>query len=123
MIIPTAERNDALLSSRVLKEVQMESRKCSTSAIELVQTGPGYISWNFRMGFGPVWTSSMMGVAYHLLNLYSPGLLNTFPVDIVDIFGTVVGESPDCLLLSGTLVGENPDHVCWVIMTQVYTLF
>ncbi len=32
----------------------------------------------------------------------------------VDIFGTVVGESPDCLLLSGTVVGENPDYVCWV---------
>ncbi len=31
----------------------------------------------------------------------------------VDIFGTVVGENPDCLLLSGTVVGENPDHVCW----------
>ena len=31
----------------------------------------------------------------------------------VDIFGTVVGESPDCLLLSGTVVGENPDYVCW----------
>ncbi len=27
--------------------------------------------------------------------------------------GTVVGESPDCLLLSGTVVGENPDYVCW----------
>ena len=32
----------------------------------------------------------------------------------VDIFGTVVGESPDCLLLSWTVVGENPDYVCWV---------
>ena len=32
----------------------------------------------------------------------------------VDNFGTVVGENPDCLLLSGTVVGENPDHVCWV---------
>ncbi len=31
----------------------------------------------------------------------------------VDNFGTVVGESPDFLLLSGTVVGENPDHVCW----------
>ncbi len=31
----------------------------------------------------------------------------------VDIFGTVIGESPDCLLLSGTVVGENPDYVCW----------
>ena len=30
----------------------------------------------------------------------------------VDISGTVVGESLDCLLLSGTVVGENPDHVC-----------
>ncbi len=32
----------------------------------------------------------------------------------VDISGTVMGESPDCLLLSGTVVGENPDHVCRV---------
>ncbi len=31
----------------------------------------------------------------------------------VDNFGTIVGENPDCLLLSGTVVGENPDHVCW----------
>ena len=31
----------------------------------------------------------------------------------VDNFGTVVGENPDCLLLSGTVFGENPDHVCW----------
>ncbi len=30
----------------------------------------------------------------------------------VDNFGTVVGENPDCLLLSGTVVCENPDHVC-----------
>ena len=33
----------------------------------------------------------------------------------VDIFGTVVGESPDCLLLSGSVVGENPDHVYWEV--------
>ncbi len=33
----------------------------------------------------------------------------------LDNFGTVVGENPDCLLLSGTVVGENPDHVCWVL--------
>ncbi len=39
---------------------------------------------------------------------YGPGV-----VVPVDISGTVVGESPDCLLLSGTVVGENPDHVCW----------
>ena len=32
----------------------------------------------------------------------------------VDNFRTVVGENPDCLLLSGTVVGEHPDHVCWV---------
>ncbi len=37
----------------------------------------------------------------------------------VDNFGTVVGENPDCLLLSGTVVGENPDHVCWVRMWAV----
>ena len=36
---------------------------------------------------------------------------STYPVDN---FGTVVGESPDRLLLSGTVVGENPDYVCWV---------
>ena len=35
-----------------------------------------------------------------------------FMTDPVDISGTVVGESPDCLLLSGTVDGENPDHVC-----------
>ncbi len=34
-------------------------------------------------------------------------------LDPVDISGTVVGESPDCLLLSWTGVGENLDHVCW----------
>ncbi len=27
----------------------------------------------------------------------------------VDISGTVVGKSLDCLLLSGMVVGENPD--------------
>ncbi len=31
----------------------------------------------------------------------------------VDISGTIMGESPDYLLLSGTTVGENADHVCW----------
>ena len=35
----------------------------------------------------------------------------------VDNFGTVVGENPDCLLLSGTVVSENPDHVCWAYCT------
>ncbi len=35
----------------------------------------------------------------------------------LDNFGTVVGENPDCLLLSGTVVGENPDHVCWVVVS------
>ncbi len=35
--------------------------------------------------------------------------------DPLDNFGTVVGENPDCLLLSGTVVGENPDHVCWAV--------
>ena len=34
----------------------------------------------------------------------------------VDIFGTVVGESLECLLLFGTVVGENPDHVSWVVL-------
>ena len=36
-----------------------------------------------------------------------------YDINPVDNFGTVVGENPDCLLLSGTVVGENPDHVCW----------
>ena len=31
----------------------------------------------------------------------------------VDISGTIVGESPDCLLLPGTVVGGNPDRVYW----------
>ncbi len=39
----------------------------------------------------------------------------------VDISGTVVGESPDCLLLSGTVVGENLDHVCWEAINGVAT--
>ncbi len=46
-----------------------------------------------------------------LIDSTSPAtVLAIFPVDN---FGTVVGEHPDCLLLSGTAVGENPDHVCW----------
>ena len=32
----------------------------------------------------------------------------------VDISGSVVGESSDCLLLSETVVCENPDLVCWL---------
>ena len=39
--------------------------------------------------------------------------LGAKPSHTVDISGTVVGECPDCLLLSGTVVSENPDHVCW----------
>ena len=35
----------------------------------------------------------------------------------VDISGTVVGESPDFLLLSGTVVGEN--RVCWVLGQRI----
>ncbi len=38
----------------------------------------------------------------------------------VDISGTVVGASPDCLLLSGMVVGENPDHVCWESVQEFY---
>ena len=34
----------------------------------------------------------------------------------VYISGTVMGESPDYLLLSGTVVGENPDHVSWDVL-------
>ncbi len=47
-----------------------------------------------------------------LYQTYIFGMHISFPLDI---FGTVVGESPDCLLLSGTVVGENPDYVCWVL--------
>ena len=36
----------------------------------------------------------------------------------VDISGTVVGKSQDCLLLSQTVVGENPDHVCWAVCSE-----
>ena len=36
-----------------------------------------------------------------------------FVIYPVDNFGTVIGENPDCLLLSGTVVGKNPDHDCW----------
>ncbi len=48
-------------------------------------------------------------------------LICIFETHPVDISGTVVGESPDCLLLSGTVVGENPDHVCWAL-TEVHYL-
>ncbi len=40
----------------------------------------------------------------------------------LDNFGTVVGENPDCLLLSGTVVGENPDHVYWEIVQHAFQL-
>ncbi len=50
-----------------------------------------------------------------LIKLLLPHVLVKEVIFPVDIFGTVVGESPDCLLLSGTVVGENPDYVCWVI--------
>ncbi len=43
---------------------------------------------------------------------FLPSLCNIYK-DPVDIFGTVVGESPDCLLLSGTVVSENTDYLCW----------
>ncbi len=39
----------------------------------------------------------------------------------VEISGTVMGESPDCLLLSGTVVGENLDHVCWDVHQYIVT--
>ncbi len=41
---------------------------------------------------------------------------------LVDNFGTVVGENPDCLLLSGTVFGENPDHVCWVFVLDTHSV-
>ncbi len=41
----------------------------------------------------------------------------------LDNFGTVVGENPDCLLLSGTGVGENPDHVFNVYWVMVFFNF
>ena len=37
---------------------------------------------------------------------------------LVDISGTIVSESPDCLLLPGTVVGENLDPVCWDITVE-----
>ena len=37
---------------------------------------------------------------------------------LVDISGTIVGESPDCLLLPGIVVGENLDNVCWDITVE-----
>ena len=37
----------------------------------------------------------------------------------VDNFGTVVGENPDCLLLSGTVVGENPSWDAQSVLTGV----
>ncbi len=43
---------------------------------------------------------------YFVKHFGSSWLIHPYPVDIS---GTVVGESPDCLLLSGTVVGENPD--------------
>ncbi len=50
------------------------------------------------------WCNTKWCLSYISLRKYYP----------LDNFGTVVGENPDCLLLSGTVVGENPDHVCWV---------
>ena len=41
----------------------------------------------------------------------------------VDISGTVVGESPDCLLLSGTVVGENPDWESAGNYNKVHVLY
>ncbi len=41
----------------------------------------------------------------------------------VDISGTVVGESPDCLLFFGTVVGENPDYVCWEMILELIFMF
>ncbi len=55
-------------------------------------------------------TDSPLGL-FHFKRSWGGGIEN-FPLDY---FGTVVGENPDCQLLSGTVVGENPDHVCWVI--------
>ena len=40
-----------------------------------------------------------------------------FPVNISQ--WAVLGESPDCLLLSGTAVGENLDHARWVKLNRV----
>ncbi len=39
----------------------------------------------------------------------------TFGYKVIIFENVIVGESPDCLLLSGTVVGENPDYVCWAL--------
>ncbi len=60
----------------------------------------------------PVIEKYILGTSFWTGLFQNPmGKGNYFPVDI---FRTVVSESPDCLLLSGTVVGENPDYVCWV---------
>ena len=56
--------------------------------------------------------SAYFWMAILLISAYICGIHAVPPVDN---FGTVVGESLDCLLLSGTVVGENPDHVCWAL--------
>ncbi len=66
--------------------------------------------------FGHVW---FLCWRYYLNSIWdniSNTVLAGYPLDI---FGTVVGESPDCLLLSGTVIGENPDHVCWVPVLNI----
>ncbi len=52
--------------------------------------------------------SHTVSTLLHVLGVGGVGVSNP-----LDNFGIVVGENPDCLLLSGTVVGENPDHVCW----------
>ena len=51
------------------------------------------------------------------ITIHSPDFI---PLKVAtDISVTIVGESPDSLLLLRTVVGENPDHVCWgVIMSR-----
>ena len=53
--------------------------------------------------------TGQVGIQYNCLHYTTTSSLTI----LVDNFGTVVGENPDCLLLSGPVVGENLHHVCW----------
>ncbi len=58
---------------------------------------------------------------YHIMIVYTTcmdmsfhGIFRTILYYPLDNSGTVMGESPDFLLLFGTVVSESPDHVCRV---------
>ena len=69
----------------------------------------------FAMENSIILNITLYKVRYHQRD-FGYGVMFKYPVDN---FGTVVGENPDCQLLSGTEVGENPDHVCWVVKSSV----